>query len=337
MSAGNSEAKALIAEGARIMTLCNACRYCEGYCAVFPAMERRTIFSADDLNYLANLCHNCGECYPACPYTPPHEYALNVPVTLAKIRAQSYREYSWPGAFFGLSRYGWIALGIALFAAGMWMSPRGVTFYEVIPHAVMAGVFSLLGVWILLALAIGVGRAWRGDWPRFADISSGLRDAFRQTNMHKSERRVAHHFTFYGFLLCFASTTVAAFYHFVLRWEAPYPYLSLPVVLGTVGGVGIVIGTARQIRFRQKQPAEMNDSAQRRDDLVFLGALQLSAVTGLALLVLRNGWLMPGLLALHLAVVFAFFVSMPYGKFVHGIYRLAALIRNSKERGHALD
>ena len=38
------------------------------------------------------------------------------------------------------------------------------------------------------------------------------------------------------------------------------------------------------------------------------------------------------LLALHLGVVFGFFVTMPYGKFVHGIYRFAALVRYAKER-----
>ncbi len=54
----------LIAEGERLMVICNACRYCEGYCAVFPAMERRLNFSETDVNYLANLCHNCAECYP---------------------------------------------------------------------------------------------------------------------------------------------------------------------------------------------------------------------------------------------------------------------------------
>ena len=28
--------------------ICNACRYCEGYCAVFPAIERRIDFARDD-------------------------------------------------------------------------------------------------------------------------------------------------------------------------------------------------------------------------------------------------------------------------------------------------
>ncbi len=70
-------------EGDRILTICNACRYCEGYCAVFPALERRLDFAAADLDYLANLCHNCAECYYACQYAPPHEFAVNVPKTLA--------------------------------------------------------------------------------------------------------------------------------------------------------------------------------------------------------------------------------------------------------------
>ena len=35
----------LVQEGERMLRLCNACRYCSGFCAVFPAMERRTVFS----------------------------------------------------------------------------------------------------------------------------------------------------------------------------------------------------------------------------------------------------------------------------------------------------
>ena len=54
------------AEVGRVLQICNACRYCEGYCAVFPAMERRRGFGDGDLNYLANLCHGCGACVASC-------------------------------------------------------------------------------------------------------------------------------------------------------------------------------------------------------------------------------------------------------------------------------
>ena len=78
-------------EAERLMTICNACRYCEGLCAVFPAMEMRRTFAAADLNYLANLCHQCGACYPDCQYSPPHEFAVNVPAALAQAAQRQLR------------------------------------------------------------------------------------------------------------------------------------------------------------------------------------------------------------------------------------------------------
>ena len=55
-------------------------------------------------------------------------------------------------------------------------------------------------------------------------------------------RKIYHHLTFYGFMLCFASTSVATLYHYLLAREAPYPWWDLPVVLGTLGGIGLLIG-----------------------------------------------------------------------------------------------
>ena len=78
-------------EADRLMTVCNACRYCEGLCAVFPAMEMRRTFGDGDLNYLANLCHQCGACYPDCQYSPPHEFDVNVPAALARCATTATR------------------------------------------------------------------------------------------------------------------------------------------------------------------------------------------------------------------------------------------------------
>src|SRR6202051_2562910 len=89
----------ILEEADRLMTVCNACRYCEGLCAVFPAMEMRRTFATADLNYLANLCHGCGACYPDCQYSPPHEFAVNVPQARAKLRNDSSAAYAWPPVF----------------------------------------------------------------------------------------------------------------------------------------------------------------------------------------------------------------------------------------------
>ena len=89
-------ATAALAEADRLMTVCNSCRYCEGLCAVFPAMEMRRSFADGDLDYLANLCHGCGACYVDCQFAPPHAFDVNVPKVLAEVRGDSYQAYAWP-------------------------------------------------------------------------------------------------------------------------------------------------------------------------------------------------------------------------------------------------
>ena len=86
------------AEAARQIEICNACRYCEGYCAVFPAMFKERAFDGGDITQLANLCHNCRGCYYACQYTAPHEFDLNLPQALANVRQDSWEDLAFPRA-----------------------------------------------------------------------------------------------------------------------------------------------------------------------------------------------------------------------------------------------
>ena len=339
-------------EGERILTICNACRYCEGYCAVFPAMERRLTFSAADLNYLANLCHNCGECFYACPYAPPHDFAVNVPKTLAEIRVRSYENCSWPAPFRAGFRHsaGIAGAALALSAAAAWFAPAGSDFYEVIPHGWMVALSGAAGLLAILACGLGVRRLWRTLAPlpyqhgalrqAFSDaltmryLGSGGAGCPYPGEPHSQARRWFHHCTFYGFMLCLASTSIAAFYDSVLGLRAPYPYFSLPVVLGTLGGLGLLAGPFGLYRLmRQRDPAT-DEPGERRLSSGFLWMLLLTSLTGLALLGLRQTAAMPALLVLHLGIVMALFLSMPYGKFVHGLYRFAALIRYAMEQAN---
>jgi len=77
------------AEARRQIGICNACRYCEGYCDMFPAVFRERVVADGDLTQLANLCHNCRACYHSCQYTAPHEFDLNLPRVLAELRAET--------------------------------------------------------------------------------------------------------------------------------------------------------------------------------------------------------------------------------------------------------
>jgi len=350
----------LIAEGERVMTVCNACRYCEQYCPVFPAMEQRVGFAKADLLYLSNLCHNCGECLYACQYAPPHEFAINVPQTLAEIRLQSYEEYCWPAFMASAFRRNGVATSLSiaaafaglLFIAARASNPDGFSqpspagdFYSVVPHVAMVSLFGAVGMYVAAALAIGLRRFQREIGlvrPMFD--RTVLRDVLTLRHLHTSGidctsgeearspwRRWFHHCTFYGFLLCFASTTVAAIYHTVFGWIAPYAYTSLPVVLGTIGGAGLLIGPAGLLALRRRRDPALSAERQQGFDESFIALLLLTSLTGLALLVLRNQSVMGLLLVVHLGAVLALFVTLPYGRFVHGIYRTAALVKFARE------
>ena len=306
------------------MTICNSCRYCEGYCAVFPAKERRLEFPDGDLNYLANLCHNCTDCLSACQYAPPHEFAVDVPKILAEIRRKSYIEYARPIGL--LSGPAVAAIVIVLAALGLIFTPHtsGGDFYAAIPHGVMVAIFGIAGLLVLVALAVALNRLWKdqgGLQPRLSAFTRMFRDATTLKYLSSPARRLFHHFTFYGFLLCFASTCVAAFYDNVLGWKAPYAYSSVPVVLGTLGGIGLIVGPIGLLRWRQAGIG-----------LPFISMLLATGLTGFALMIFRNTGAMAPLLGVHLAVVLALFITLPYSKFVHGIYRSAALFRYALEQ-----
>jgi citrate/tricarballylate utilization protein len=358
----------LVAEAQRVFAICNACRYCEGFCAVFPALERRLEFDEADAHYLANLCHNCGACLYACQYAPPHEFQLNFPRVLAQVRAQTYRKYAWPGFLArayernGLAVSLVTALALAAFLlftawyAGpdrlftAWSDAQG-SFYAVLPHGVMAGLFTAVSAFVLLAFIMGFARFWpdmREETVEFLKAPAlsgatwdalGLKyldgggDGCTYPDSRPSfSRRTWHHFTFYGFMLCFAATVVATIYHYVFGWKAPYPVYSLPVILGTLGGIGLLVGPTGLLALRLRRDPELADPAQDGMDVGFLALLSLTSATGLALLVLRETSAMGVLLAVHLGVVLALFLTLPYGKFVHALYRFAALVRFHIER-----
>jgi citrate/tricarballylate utilization protein len=145
-------------------------------------------------------------------------------------------------------------------------------------------------------------------------------------------RRRFHHLTFYGFMFCFASTCVATLYHYWLKLEAPYALTSLPVILGTLGGMGLLGGPAGLLWLNLKRHPLAGDAAQRPMDRGFIALLLLTSASGLALMLLRDTSFMTVLLAIHLGVVMALFLTLPYGKFAHGIYRSAALLKWAVEK-----
>jgi citrate/tricarballylate utilization protein len=347
--------------------ICNACRYCEGYCAVFPAMELQRDFTDTDMAYLANLCHNCNGCYHACQFAPPHEYGINLPKHFAEVRVESYAAYAWPKPLAAMFRSNGLVVGVVsalaiaavLVLSALLVSPGLLftahtgpgAFYQLVPWGVMAAVAGATLLFSLLALAMGVRAFWAdtrtslsgpvtlpalgralGDvltLRYLGGAGEGCNDADASFSL---ARRHAHHAVFYGFLLCFAATSVATVFDHFLGWVAPYSWYSPPVLLGTLGGVLMLVGCVGLARIKLiTDPAPV---ARRvlGGDYALLGLLSLATLSGLLLLLLRDTAAMGVLLALHLGVILSLFVVIPYSKFIHGLYRGAALLKAAIER-----
>lgn len=354
------------AELERQLGVCNACRYCEGFCATFGAAQLRAPGGPADYAYLANLCHDCRMCFDACMFTAPHEYAINIPAAMASERARTYERYAVPEMFaraVRTPRFGTIVT-VAVCVAAVFLAVALISgpdvlrmallgpgaFYRVVPYAVMVTAASALVLYGVVCVAMGAHRFARdiGRGEHFVTLRTvgvALHQALALTYLkgggagcydvtrRSSRRRTFHALVFWGVIADLASTTSAAIEQDFLHLLPPYPLWSVPVLLGTLGGIAIAVGAAGLIAVKRASDERPTNGRMIALDYAFLVLLEAVALTGLALLAFRSTAAMGSLLALHLGVVGGAFVTAPYGKFVHFVYRSIALVMNAHEQG----
>ena len=348
----------------RQLSVCNACRYCEGFCAVFGAAQLRNAIGSGEVAYLANLCHDCRMCFDACMFTPPHEYAVNIPAAMSEARTETYAAYGKPAVFAALFRrprlgagiavvgcVALIALGTALFSGEAALRPQlgPGAFYRIVPFAAMLVAALALVLYGIASVALSA-RSYARDIGGGVAFFTGpaLRAALHEAlslvylkgggagcydeQRGSGRRRFFHMLVFWGFTADFAATISAAVLQDILHVLPPYPLWSVPVVLGTGGGIALFAGAAGLIAVKVRSDSRPTATRTIALDYAFLALLALAAMTGLALLVFRSTAAMSTLLVLHLGAVAGLFVTMPYGKFVHFVYRFIALVKNAHER-----
>lgn len=361
-------------EAHRCIIICNACRYCEGFCALFPAMELRRTFTDEEMKYFANLCHNCRGCYYACQYAPPHEFDLNFPQVMQQLRKETWEEFAWPSCLGKLYRdnglfvflaslvsvvlFTLVSLGVrgreVFFGAHSTMKDGAkdlAAFYKIIPEWLMIVLFTVVLLAGIFCLYKGVAAMWR--------ITKGKKEIMCNKEANKEaigyvlklryldgggdgcnypddrfgfSRKYFHHAVFYGFLMCFAATGIAFIYDHMFGWHAPYSAFSLPKFLGTVGGLAVCIGTGGMVWLKCIMDKRPYDEGSGGMDVSFTVLIFLIALSGLMLQLFRSTSLMGLLLCTHLGLVMGFFLSLPFGKFVHVVYRYAALVRHAYEQ-----
>jgi citrate/tricarballylate utilization protein len=356
----------LFEEARRQLNICNACRYCEGYCAVFPALERRNLLDGNDLTQLANLCHDCRACFDACMYAPPHEFGVNPPAVLAAVRRTSYDHYvpRWPfparlGGLTGATLVtvlvcAAIVAVVALVEGAGALVHSGVgaaSPYEVVSYPVLLALVLAPCAWSVTVTARAAARYWRdvgGPLRDLADpaalwralryavelryLRGGGEECHYPTSTPTAARRRLHAVTFYGFLACSASTASAAFMQDILGSPPPYPYLSVPVALGLGGGIALVVGCTGLMVLKARSEAAPADREMVARDFGFLVALNALSITGLLTLLTRTLPVFEVVFLAHLAAVIVGFAIFPYTKFMHFVYRFLAIVQDNQER-----
>jgi citrate/tricarballylate utilization protein len=320
---GRARLSLLVGDATRQLSICNSCRYCEGLCAVFPALSRRTVLDAGDVSQLANLCHDCRACYDACMYTAPHEFDLNIPAVLTAVRLEDYQRYVWParvprllrgwtGLFAGAVASAALFVGIAAGNAG-WSAivaahDTAASPYLLIPDGVLIGLMLAAVAYSLVIGALAARRYWQA--------TNGGDAAVRPADVLK-----------------------ATWYALTLRYlrggggqQPPYAWLSAPVISGTIGGIGLLAGCVGLLLLKARSSQVTSIAQMTVKDYGLLTALTFLALTGLAVLLTRDTPAFGVILLIHLAAVILSFASAPYSKFVHVVFRFAALIRDNAEQ-----
>lgn len=349
--------EALFSEADRQLVICNSCRYCEGYCAVFPSLERRLHLDDADITHLADLCHDCRDCYTACMYAPPHEFALNLPAALSAVRRRTYDEYlprlPWPGTRRGAMVLAALAAVVLLAVLSAAVGGAGAgeatgSPYRFLAYPALLAAVGLPGVWSVVVWITSAARYWRETGGhglrRPSAVGAALRNAALMRNLKgggadcsypgdtpSGARRRLHHLVAWGFLACLASTVAAGVSQDLAGDPPPYPVLSVPVILGIIGGAGMTAGCAGLLWLRRTAVADREDPALARRGRALLAGLLILAVTGLLTLVLRGTAAFVPLLAIHLTAVTCCFAIAPYTKFSHVIYRFLALVHDASE------
>lgn len=342
----------LIQEARRQAEICNACRYCEGYCSVFPALHRERAFSDGDITHLANLCHNCRGCYYACQYTFPHEFDLNLPKALAEVRQDSWKANAWPAGLAhlfdrsGLAMVLGLVLGFTLILVLVQVQrpESGEGFYAYMSHGLMVAVFAPAFLMPIVAVGMSLRRYWQsvgGGRPTLSDFWSAIRSVGRMKNLEGGHgdgcnfededrftqaRRHFHQATLYGFLLCLAATASGTVLHYGFGLKAPYGFFSIPKLFGVSGGVLLCLGTAGLAWLKTKADRNLGAPAAWGGEMAFVLLLFFVSLSGLMLYAATGTQAVRLLLSMHLGAVLTFFLLTPYSKMAHGFFRLAALI-----------
>jgi quinone-modifying oxidoreductase subunit QmoC len=304
------------------------------------------------------LCHQCSDCSEHCPRdAKPGD-------VLKGMRAEVIRMLSFPrfiGTVVANARLTWplmvflpwlfwivLLLGMGYYpveAEQLLSQGEHGGFAAIAPHWLIYAIYFPIAGWVMLAAGIGGVRLWRmmgRGAKRRGSFMSGLIAVMMDIATHKSfgeckakpSRRTPHLLLFWGFVGAAVTSGLLIVAIYIQKLPMPLPLWHPYKLLGNISAVLLVIGGIQLIVNRYGRGRALVSS--NAFDNFFLGLVAAVIITGVATEAVRLAS-MPTtafvIYTLHLGVVMALFLTFPYSKFAHMLYRALAQVHQRLTAG----
>jgi len=299
-------------------------------------------------------CHQCNDCSANCPRGAKPGDVMAALRTLAIERyavpgflARAYREPQYLPLIFGVPLLMLLALLYAF--QGLTYPAGDVVYKRFIPDVYIEVAGILVAGLAVLAAAVGLLRFWRdlrlgtavpgpGTMAATPPLGEGLESTFAATMAdivkHRdfqacsgdNLRMYGHMGVFFGTPFLLFATALAALYS-LLGLELDGLAAVAVKVTGNLGGV-MLLGGVLLLGYNRLRARQGDWGAARYQDWLFILLIFVNVFTGMAVQLARVANV-PAVAypvyVVHLAIVFASFLYLPYGKLAHAYYRAAAL------------
>lgn len=337
---------------------CYQCATCSSVCELAPAespFPRRQMMLAQWglVDRLAAdpsvwLCHQCNDCTVRCPRNARPGDVLQAvrslvieklafPGLLGTLVARA--RVTWP-LLLGLPLLFWVALlGLTGHLAVPPDLPAGAWGYELlVPHVFIYGVFFPVAGWVLLASIVSGRRFWKligSSGERRGTFAAALLPALGEIAIHKrfgrcsaaKPRQLGHLTLLWGFVGAAVTSGLLIVGMYVQHLAMPLALTHPYKILGNVSGALLVIGGAMLVGNRL---GDRNASGTTSAfDSFFLGVVVLVIATGMTVELARLADAASFALTVyvvHLGSVMTLFLTFPYSKFAHMLYRTLAMV-----------
>lgn len=343
----------IIRRGGGSVARCFQCATCSSVCdlstpeTVFP--RKQMLWAQWGLgDRLASdpsiwLCHECTDCSTRCPRDARPSDVLK------SARSLVIEEYGSPrflARLVGNAATTWpILLGVpvALWALyiylvnGFTIAALPLTYNRVIPNWMIDSVFVPAALFAVVAAFLGGRRAWvawgegaKRDGTLLQGLSLVASDIlahrrFSQCGAAKT-RKWPHTLLVLGFVAAFATTTSVATAEYAFGMEIPLAQVHPIKLLGNLSAVLLSLGVLGLI-VKRLGIAELAGHFTAFDGF-FLWLVVLVTFSGIASELARyalDARLALGIYVVHLGMVLALFLTFPFSKFAHALYRTLAM------------